>query len=419
MNPHIFSKPPSRKGLFIFSLILAVLAAGLVFLNLSCSTAPQPVGGLGGASQGGADSEFSRADYDDEDEGDDRYDRNRRSRPRKILRSVRRYNCKGASDSDDTCADDDDCLAICDDIFSKSKDRAKCEGLKPEVVEDFENILAIMDDGEDFESIDYENLDCFLKISDKKFSKAAGDLKKTEAKDFLLAIAENEGLAEVLGNRDNTYKILKSLLKEADKSAYGNHPLKALGVSIDGDSLIDLVAVENENEDAWYYIKNYISEECETGDYCKPRYRANDGDAKELVVFCRIYHGEGPTDIKELVDSQFFEDAYGDFVGDLSICGIAEHCHNVNASGGYNNNDRAYTIKTVEETKKRGPLEQCTLDDASHFIASASLIPKADRTCAGGGPNDQTNTKGRWIGSVCRYLVRATCYTGTGGDCDP
>ena len=52
------------------------------------------------------------------------------------------------------------------------------------LVEDFENIFAVMDDGEDFDTINYETLDCLLDINETEFTKEAGNLSRGETEGF-------------------------------------------------------------------------------------------------------------------------------------------------------------------------------------------------------------------------------------------
>ena len=285
-----------------FSLVLIiafVISAGLWLL--SCTGAPQPyapgVNPLPGI---------------DLSSGDDSNTPTRRSSRRE------RTNCREIGSS--PCEGNADCEDICDDIFSSSKAR-KCKALNVSLVEDFENIFYILDEGEEFDSINDETLDCLLDISETEFAKEVGKLNSGDIKDFLEVVAEEEDLAHVLASEDDDHKILEKLLDKLSSSA---ERLEAFKTDVESrDTFIDLI-VDNENEEAWDWVTEYISEQCSSSSYCAPgktEYESK-SEVRELVFFCKIYDGSTRTsNLSDLLEADFFNDRYGSFIENLAICG--------------------------------------------------------------------------------------------------
>ena len=100
------------------------------------------------------------------------------------------------------------CEEICDDIFSKSKSKTKCKRLSADLVNEFYNIFEILDEGDDLDSINHQNLDCLLDISETEFTKEIGSLTSRDTKSFLETLAAEEDLSQVLSSADKEYKIL-------------------------------------------------------------------------------------------------------------------------------------------------------------------------------------------------------------------
>ena len=71
-----------------------------------------------------------------------------------------------------------------------------------------------MEEGDDFSSIDTDNLSCLLYVNTSEFVRKARKLKPKEAKDFLEEMATNDGLAEALESQDKDYDILEALLNK-------------------------------------------------------------------------------------------------------------------------------------------------------------------------------------------------------------
>lgn len=284
---------------FSFFCVTALVAA-IGWWLVSCSNAPQPygpgVGPIGPSVQPGGETGGNGPGPVD---------------PRK------RTNCR--EQNGDPCEGNEVCEELCDDIFSKSKSKDKCKRLSATLVNDFYNIFDILDEGEDFDSINHESLDCLLDISETEFAKEVGNLNSGDTKDFLEVLAGDEDLSRVLTSEDKDFKIMEKIL---DNLSSADERLEAFKTGVDGsDTFIDLI-VDNENEEAWDWVVEYISEQCGTSDYCNPESAAgNSSDARELVFFCKAYKVQSVQNLKALVESDYFNDRYSSFIEGLTQCG--------------------------------------------------------------------------------------------------
>ena len=234
-----------------------------------------------------------------------------------------RGNCQ---DGGNPCEGDSTCEDICDDIFSKSKSKSKCKKLSTDMVNEFYNIFEILDEGEDLDSINHQTLDCLLDISETEFTKEVGTLTSRDTKSFLETLAAEEDLAQVLSSADKEYKILAKLL---DNISGTEERLDAFSTGVEGSStFIDLI-IENDNEEAWEWVTGYVTEQCQTSPYCDKlnaaTYTGNHSEAKDLVFFCKVFKDASVSDVRALVENEFFYDTYGDFIEGLTECGASNN----------------------------------------------------------------------------------------------
>ena len=111
-------------------------------------------------------------------------------------------NCRNLG-SGGSCEGNFDCEDICEEIFSKHTAESKCIDLNENLVADFYEIFVIMEDGDDFESINPDSLNCLLNVSDTEFSREVGKLRKAESETFLEVLALDEDLTDVLSSEEN------------------------------------------------------------------------------------------------------------------------------------------------------------------------------------------------------------------------
>ena len=309
----------SRPSLPAVGLFFTILSASALFLSLSsCTGNPQP-----GADLSIEDNDDDEEDDDDEDDRAERRSSNRFSfRSRNRFRA-RRVNCREKGSN--PCEDSDDCLAACDDLFSSSKDKQKCASYSEELVTEFDNIFAILDDGDGFDGIEPESLNCLLNLNDKKFKKEVRGLKSGESRDFLEAVADSVDLADVINDEDG---ILSALIDNINSSNFIEFFKNS---NIEGsDGLLDLI-VDAENEEAWYWAMEYIKNQCSDSDCaantssigeCASMIRGSEKEqsAKELVFFCKVYESRSSSKLSSLLNSDLFDEEYGEWIRKQKIC---------------------------------------------------------------------------------------------------
>ena len=122
---------------------------------------------------------------------------------------VKQGECLGRGRNN--CEGNRNCEDVCDDIFNRRADRRDCYEYSSEMVFEFERLIEATEDG-DVEDIDADVLECMLDIDEREFAKAVGKMSGREARDFLLAIVEDDRLAEVLEEEDDEFNILKQAL---------------------------------------------------------------------------------------------------------------------------------------------------------------------------------------------------------------
>ena len=226
-----------------------------------------------------------------------------------------RNSCSSGS----ACLGDTVCEELCDEMFSSSKAKKCKEKLSTDVVNEIYSIFEILEEKEGFADINHEALDCLLGISQTEFIREVGKLRR-KAEDFLVTIAGESELAKVLASEDDDFNILEKFLETIESS---DNILAAFKVDVEGSTtFIDLI-LENENEEAWEWVIEYIGEECDSGSYCDVTVNsfATNNQAKELVFFCETFKGENPRKVEALVEHEFFDDSYGGFIEGQEQCG--------------------------------------------------------------------------------------------------
>ena len=256
-----------------------------------------------------------------EDDRDSRYSRTRRDRGEEAR--TRRHSCRNFGDqSDYKCAGDEDCEEACDDLFPIKKYEDECLELPAELVYAFEELLLLMDQGQ-ADNIDPQTLYCLLSINDQQFLDEVNGLSVRESKDFLEQIASDEGLARVLGEYDEGYTILDTLmdgLSNARPPAFFAEDIAGNGVTF-----LDLI-LDADNEAAFGWVDSYIDEVCQDTNQCD-----HSGNSKIFVAYCKIYYDkleDGTTQSwKILKRSEIFKEQYEDHITNEGVCGSgSESC---------------------------------------------------------------------------------------------
>ena len=212
------------------------------------------------------------------------------------------------------CKGNDSCEEICNDLFTRRSQREDCEKLPRDLVFDFENLIESIEDG-DIDDFKANTLECLLDIDDRDFSRAVKKLSRTNAKEFLVLIADDEEIARVLHEEDDEFNIFKQLFAKVSGSDLSN----VLEREIDDGKTFLHIASEN-NEYAYKWINGYVDEECDNRDstecpsgenigaYCKALTSFPTRDLTDFLSDADIFSDEWQTEVE---DNEFEYDTAG------------------------------------------------------------------------------------------------------------
>ena len=204
-----------------------------------------------------------------------------------------------------SCAGDEDCEDICDDIFNGKRDRDDCEELSIGLVEDFEILIEDLEDGET--DIDLNTLECLIDIDEEPIADAVRKMSQSEAVDFLIEIVENSDLSDILEAEDEGM-VLENLLSRS-----GNKTLKSiLGETDEDENFLYLIGLEN-NESAFNYLENYVRSECDG----KSKTDESCPGGEEITAYCIGFLEWDEDNVEDFLDeADVFADEYEDAVDD-------------------------------------------------------------------------------------------------------
>ena len=277
------------------------LSAFLFLMVFSCQPAPIP--------------QPSTGDETEDDDRRGRYSRTRRDRSDEAR--TRRSSCRDFGEqSDYKCAGDDECEEVCDELFAIKKYENECLELPAELVYAFEELLVQVNQGQ-ADDIDSQALHCLLNIDDQDFLSEVNRLSVRESEDFLQQIASDEGLARVLGEHDEGYNILETLLNNISNTIKGSFSTDIAGNDV---TFLDLILAAD-NEAAFGWFDSYVDDYCRSDTNCDSA--SDDDDDGAFVAYCEIYQDKFlPTkqSWKLLKRSAVFKEFYEDFITDKE-CG--------------------------------------------------------------------------------------------------
>ena len=214
------------------------------------------------------------------------------------------------------CQGDEDCEEICDDIFSRSSDKKQCRDLPSELVYEFERLFELVDEAENVSDMKPEVLECLLDIDEKPFVREMGGLTRTETMDFLVEVAVNKELADVVEGEDDENLLLKRLFNNLDSAV---ERLKKLAFNIAGRTNMFELIFEKENERAWNWLNDYVEEQCENSSLC---YSEKKEDYSPVVFYCRLFLGMNNRGrLGAVLNSRVFRDYFGHEIEREKICG--------------------------------------------------------------------------------------------------
>ena len=109
------------------------------------------------------------------------------------------------------CDGNSDCQEICLDIFYRSADKSDCLELPLELVQNFQTLLELTEEGDDIREIDPNVLECFLDIDEKPFARELAQLNRRDTEAFLTEVTVNKKLGDVMESEDGEYLLLTKL----------------------------------------------------------------------------------------------------------------------------------------------------------------------------------------------------------------
>lgn len=255
--------------------------------------------------------------------------RNRRPVIRRPTRNRERGICY-TEFGGDRCDEDEECWSLCYQIFHKRSEQDICGRQPEELVDAFDLLLEDMQIGS-VESIDGVVLQCLFQIDDGEFKKHLNRLSTKKSKAFLREIGYKEDLAEAIFELDEEHDILEDLLEGANFDEGWDF----LTEEVDSHDTLLEVILEEENEDAWLWLDNYVRLRCasDTTNYCggtildEIRDRENDtspglGEEKNrdaFTAYCKALR-DSNNDYETIQESELFERDYEDFIIDLQVC---------------------------------------------------------------------------------------------------
>ena len=213
------------------------------------------------------------------------------------------------------CDGNSDCQEICLDIFYRSADKSDCLELPLELVQNFQTLLELTEEGDDIREIDPDVLECLLDIDEKPFARELAGLNRRDTEAFLTEVTVNKKLGDVMESEDGDYLLLTKLYDNL--SAKGDS-LERLSVTINGGSHIFELIMEEENQRAWDWVAEYVERKCENSDFC---YSEKKDQHSPFVFYCRIFQELDSGRFRAVLKSDVFEDHFSHDIESEEICG--------------------------------------------------------------------------------------------------
>ncbi len=302
---------------------------------------------------------------------------------------IKQAECNKKSRSN-VCEDKKDCKDICDDVFRSRADKKDCYRLPESIVAEFEKLLEFVEDG-DVQDIDPEILDCMLDIDEREFARSVKKMNRSEAKRFLVAVADDESLADVLEGEDDEFMILKQVL---NKGTGSNDLIVHLTKEIDDDKSFFWLSAAG-SEKAWEYFDNYVGDECDSSppDIC------SSGD--NIQAYCNALDDDhiNKRDLEDfLTEADLFAEEYEEDVED------EDYLYEVDGTSG-DNDFRDWCENTVLSPNRPTPCPSAGTDlPANEKLATITFAGATDQyyVIAGGfcGRGSSLDTFDPGMGSV-------------------
>ena len=218
---------------------------------------------------------------------------------------------KTISGDTEKCEDKDKkhkCYEYCDDMFRSNRDEEDCEELTVAQVEAMWELYELLEDpdADELEDINSEVFDLYLNISIKSLDDLIGKYSRSDAKEFLIWLINNEEAAKIFRKEDDNHKSLEALLKKFSGSytSSGHDISQPFLKKLDRDKLIE-EAMGSELILEWF--QDYINEK---NSACK-----SDAETRAcFAVYCKIGNGMDDDEREDWLDSGDFESYIEDII---------------------------------------------------------------------------------------------------------
>ena len=218
---------------------------------------------------------------------------------------------KTISGDTEKCEDKDKkhkCYEYCDDMFRSNRDEEDCEELTVAQVEAMWELYELLEDpdADELEDINSEVFDLYLNISIKSLDDLIGKYSRSDAKEFLIWLINNEEIAKIFRKEDDNHKSLEALLKKFSGSytSSGHDISQPFLKKLDRDKLIE-EAMGSELILEWF--QDYINEK---NSACK-----SDTETRScFAVYCKIGDGIDDTARDDWMDFDDFESYIEDII---------------------------------------------------------------------------------------------------------
>ena len=205
---------------------------------------------------------------------------------------------------DPLCSKDKKCKKVCQELFSKNSHEKACLKLPEKTVLDFEELFKTLEKGE-VDDLNLDTLECLLDIDDTEFARAVKKLSSGEAKDFLIAVADDDKLARVLEEEDDEFNILKQAFS---KAGLGYKLRDILTDELEDDKSFFHIVAEEENEPAYKWVDEYVEEICEKR---KDTLQCPGEKREKLGAYCKAFIQHYLSELSGFLSSaDLFEDDY-------------------------------------------------------------------------------------------------------------
>ena len=197
-----------------------------------------------------------------------------------------------------------ECYRQCQLIYRNNEDRNECRELDPESIESIYEVYNTIESGRNFQDINLEHFEWLLEVSIAGIDVIIREYSRSDAEEFLIWIAENNGAAKIMRDEDDDFRRLGELLSSI--IAFDRNNVERPFIrQISSDSLFDY-ALYAENQEALDYFLDYI---LMTDSAC------NDKTSKRcLTVICSVGRATRVRNRDLFLASFVFEDFIEDII---------------------------------------------------------------------------------------------------------